>query len=250
MFMCVILESIASSREGVSAPSVGLLREKERQRGDICSHPIKSALASQFLKVLPCDSLINQAPYLNLAGSKSNKLRLSEKNTPSRHPHMLAKRHIYTCSRSPSVRESYSAPSSMWKRYLMKFLRLLGQTAQSLHLCYKWFIPHLSGLFLFMLLQWHQRTSWFCVHVIGFRRVLEGHVFALTGFLSFEFELEAQWLQGSQAPCYLSQSPMEPACCPAPLHPSFHPTTHEIFSSSDYLQLLEIFFLPFLQPFS
>lgn len=28
---------------------------------------------------------------------------------------------------------------------------------------------------------------------------------------------------GSQAPCYLSQSPMEPACCPAPLHPSIHP---------------------------
>lgn len=65
---------------------------------DNSRHPIKVVLDSQFLKVLPCDSLINQAPYLNLAGSKSNKLRLSEKNIPSRHPHVLTKAH--TCTHS------------------------------------------------------------------------------------------------------------------------------------------------------
>lgn len=61
-------------------------------------------LALQFLKVLPCDSLINQARYLNLAGSKSNKLRLSGKNTPSRHTRILT----CTCSQSLSMWQSFS----------------------------------------------------------------------------------------------------------------------------------------------
>lgn len=67
-----------------------LLLDETRQHRDNGSHSIKAVLAPQFLKVLPCDSLINQTPYLNLAGSKSNKLRLSEKNTCSRHPYKLA----------------------------------------------------------------------------------------------------------------------------------------------------------------
>lgn len=35
---------------------------------------------------------------------------------------------------------------------------------------------------------------------------------------------------GCQAPCYLSQSPMELACCPAHLHPSIHPSMGFFFS--------------------
>lgn len=86
------LKCFASSY-GALFPSVGLLLWEARQRMDNSSHPIKAVLDSQFLKVLPCDSLINQAPYLNLAASKSNKLRLSDKNTPSRHPHVPTKAH-------------------------------------------------------------------------------------------------------------------------------------------------------------
>lgn len=82
-----------ASSYGAIFPSVGLLLWEGRQCRDNSSHPIKAVLDSQFLKVLPCDSLINQAPYLNLAASKSNKLRLSDKNTPSRHPHVLTKAH-------------------------------------------------------------------------------------------------------------------------------------------------------------
>lgn len=82
-----------ASSYGAIFPSVGLLLWEGRQYRDNSSHPIKAVLDSQFLKVLPCDSLINQAPYLNLAASKSNKLRLSDKNTPSRHPHVLTRAH-------------------------------------------------------------------------------------------------------------------------------------------------------------
>lgn len=100
------LISFASSY-GAIFPS-GLLPWEGRQCRDNSSHPIKAVLDSQFLKVLPCDSLINQAPYLNLAGSKSNKLRLSEKNIPSRHPHVLTKAHTCTHSlfQSPPVSDT------------------------------------------------------------------------------------------------------------------------------------------------
>lgn len=77
--------------------SVRPLLAEGREWRDNCSHPIKAVLALQFLKVLPCDSLINQACYLNLAGSKSNKRRLSGKNTASRHSHMCT--YTYICVR-------------------------------------------------------------------------------------------------------------------------------------------------------
>lgn len=83
--------------EGLFPPLHGAASQRrEATRGDNSRHPIKTALDSQFLKVLPCDSLINQAPYLNLAGSKSNKLRLSGKNTPGLHPCVLTTTHPCT----------------------------------------------------------------------------------------------------------------------------------------------------------
>lgn len=39
---------------------------------------------------------------------------------------------------------------------------------------------------------------------------------------------------GSQAPCYLSQSPIEPACCHSPLHPSINTPVSSFFSLSDH----------------